>query len=386
MLDTRAFYTRIIESTGLPYIEDELPDMIRFSTLNATEVFQIAVTTTSADDSYKIAVAVSQIAPQMIQGFQETANMKIVDPPVLNREPVSPNLPMNTAIGFLAGAALAMLFVYIRDILDTKIKKPEELSDKYDVYVLAEITDFPKSERVNKPRPKGKFVSPVIDKAKKTLIIEKGYQEAYKIARTNLGFAVLKKTCKKIAVISSLSREGKTTTSVNLAIAFAQQLNVRVLLMDCDLRKPRVNRFMDTPNVPGVTDCLSGAAGLNIVVKETLLPNMQTINAGTIPPNPSELLASKNFESLVAQVEQYYDYIIFDTSPLNIVIDALSVIKLCDRVVFSVVMGESTHPDFSKTLNIVKNVDVRVAGVIVHGVEDTRKKGYANEYYYYDVF
>ncbi|MDR1066045.1 MAG: CpsD/CapB family tyrosine-protein kinase [Clostridiales bacterium] len=212
----------------------------------------------------------------------------------------------------------------------------------------------------------------------------KAFMESYKVARANLIFSLFKEGCKKIVVTSSLPKEGKTITSVNLSIELAKQMNTRVLLLDCDLRKPRIHQFFGVNNVPGITDYIlkPGTETLDKIVIKTHISDLSIICAGTLPPNPSEILTSVYFAEFLKRLEKDYDYIMVDTSPLNIVIDALSVIKLSDGVVLSAIQDVSVHPEFSKTVAAIRNIDAKILGVILHGVENSGKKKYYKYEYY----
>lgn len=368
MLNTRSFYQQISDDTGLLVT----PSNIRFSVLGDTEVFQATINSDAPEDAMAIAQSIASVAPSVIQGIYETASLKIVDPPLLNTVPVSPNLQMNLVIGFLAGLLIAGLFVFLRDLLDTKIKDADQLTQRYGVHILAEVGDINSEDR--------RIARPAILPEDEPIIAPE-HMEAYRTARTNLVFSILKKGCKKIAVASALSMEGKTLTSVNIAVALARQLDVRVLLIDCDLRKPRVHRLFRIDNNPGLSDYLCEMCRLDDVVQKVEFENLHVIPSGTIPPNPSELISSSVFAAFLQDMERKYDYIIIDTSPLMLVADALSVVRLVDGVIISAVAGVSAHPFFSKTFEMVKNVDAKVAGVVLHGVEKG-KKGYKYSYKY----
>ena len=365
MLDTKSFYRKINEDVNLGYTDLKMQKMIQFSILNSTEVFQVTVKTDSPEKSLAIAQSVTNIAPQVIQGIQETARLKIVDPPVIDTVPVSPSKKINLAIGLLAGLVIGVIYIILRDLLDTKIKSADELTDRYGLHILSEVADISEEERKKQSKRKAsKYDYTISDK----------YIEAYRTARTNLNFAIIKKGCKKIAVVSPIGMEGKTTTSVSLAVTLSQQLNVKVLLIDCDLHKPRVYRYFKTQNMPGLTDFLCGMYTYADVAQNTVYDNLKIICAGTIPPNPSELLASDVFTEFIDSVGSYFDYIIFDTPPLNLVSDVLGIISLMDGVVVSLVKGESVHPELNKALETLKNANVKPAGVIIHGVETARGK------------
>jgi capsular exopolysaccharide synthesis family protein len=266
-------------------------------------------------------------------------------------------------------------------MLDVKIKGSEAVYERHNINVLAEVGDIGRDAR-NRNR---KSKSDKSAKAEKDegLQVDSSFQEAYKMARTNLVFSVLKKGCRKLAVASPVSGEGKTTTCMNLAIAFAQQINSRVLLVDCDLRKPRLNRYFSLPNTPGLSDYLSGLSPFEDILRSTGMENLSLVSAGTIPPNPSELLGSEAFESFLREVDESYDFVIIDTSPLNVVTDALSVIRQADGVVLSAVQDLSTHTEFAKTLELIRNVEAKAVGAILHGVEGRKGKKYGDYYYYY---
>lgn len=122
-----------------------------------------------------------------------------------------------------------------------------------------------------------------------------GFQvrESYKAARTNIAYSIFKKGCKKIAFTSSTKSEGKTVTSINVASALAQQVGTKVLVIECDLRRPRVNTALKIEPTPGLTNYLNEECALEDIIKDTKIENLKAITYGAIPPNPSELLASE---------------------------------------------------------------------------------------------
>ena len=210
----------------------------------------------------------------------------------------------------------------------------------------------------------------------KMFATEKKHQEAYKTARTNLLFSLMKEGCKKISVISSRKGEGKTLTVSNLAYMLALQLDIKVLIVDCDLRMPRLHKIFGLDCSPGLSDCLINKKSMSDVLHKTKTSNLSVVCAGTIPPNPSELLSSRFFERFVAEAEKDFDYIIFDTAPLNVVIDAFNVVRQSDGVVFTVVKDMSTHNEFSKTLAKVNETGTKVLGAILHGMPEKKNNNY----------
>jgi capsular exopolysaccharide synthesis family protein len=222
----------------------------------------------------------------------------------------------------------------------------------------------------------------------KNTILNKSYDsnvkfriaEAYKAARTSLTFSLVKNGCKKIVFTSSLSGEGKTTTSVNMAISLSQQLNTKVLLIDCDLRKPKVNRYFKFHTAPGLTNYLGGLKKLDEIIHKTSSPNLDVITSGLQVPNPSELLASEGMKALVNEMESNYDYIIFDTPPVNVVIDSLALADIADGFVIVVKEGSSLDSDFRHTVATLEHAKVKILGVILNGTKLEKKDSYNYHY------
>ena len=214
-----------------------------------------------------------------------------------------------------------------------------------------------------------------------TLAETLGFQvrESYKKARTGIAYSIIKKGCKKIAFTSSFKGEGKTITSTNIAVALAQQVNTRVLIIECDLRRPQVHAALNLTPTPGLTNYLNNECSLKDIMMPTSIPSLQAICYGAIPPNPSELLSSDSMTELVETLEKEFDYIIFDTPPVNVVVDALPMIKRSDGVVVVVRDKSTTYPLLNKAIDQIKRADGKILGVIVNRV----KVEEANKDYYY---
>lgn len=211
-----------------------------------------------------------------------------------------------------------------------------------------------------------------------------GFQikESYKKARTNIAYSIVQKGCKMISFTSSAKSEGKTITSVNIAIALAQQVDTKVLIIDCDLRRPRVQSVLEIPVNKGITNYLNFECEISDIIYNSKMDNLDAICCGTIPPNPSELLASDNMKDLVKELSNKYDYIIFDTPPIGVVIDALPIIKQTDGVVVVVRDNVTDITDYKKTIEILKRSEANIIGVIFNDVEPVGKRKYGGGYRY----
>ena len=211
-------------------------------------------------------------------------------------------------------------------------------------------------------------------------------RESYKTARTNIVYSILKQGCKKITFTSSVKGEGKTVTSTNIAYALAQQVNTKVLVIECDLRAPKVHTVFHLDPTPGLTNYLNSECAVEAIIKKTDTPNLDVICFGAVPPNPSELLASDIMQKFVESLEEKYDYIIFDTPPVGIVSDAIPLVKISDGVVIVVKHNYTTYPDLSKSIDILKRADGKILGAIINKIKlSSAKKGrYYKNYGYYD--
>lgn len=197
--------------------------------------------------------------------------------------------------------------------------------------------------------------------------------EAYKIARTNIALSVIKTGCKKIAFTSSVAGEGKTTTSCNIAAAFSKHINCKTLLIDCDLRKPTVAKFFNISNTPGLTNYLGGMCSLEEIIQTVPNTNLSVICSGIVPPNPSELLSSIEFNNLIDKLSEQYDYIIFDTPPVNIVIDAVPVISKVDGVVIVTYEEHSNYVELDKAIETLERCNVKILGFVLNGSKNKEK-------------
>lgn len=216
-------------------------------------------------------------------------------------------------------------------------------------------------------------------------------EEAYKSIRTNIMLSVMKKGCKIIVVSSSMANEGKTTTTTNLAISISQA-DQRVLLIDGDLRKPKVHHYFSIPNAPGLTNYLGASVNsraaqkvdLFSIIHPTEYKNLCVITSGSIPPNPGEMLGSEPMADFLKEVSEHFDYIIIDSPPINVVSDALPVIRESDGVVMVVRANASTHPELQKALDALKFIDAKILGFVVNYESEKRSKYGYYKYGYSD--
>ncbi len=229
----------------------------------------------------------------------------------------------------------------------------------------------------------------IIERSIDTEVLGFQVRESYKTARTNIAYSIFKKGCKKIVFTSSIKGEGKTVTAINVASALAQQVGTRVLIVECDLRRPRINTALKIVPTPGLTNYLNEECAYSDIIKETKLDNLNAVCYGAIPPNPSELLSSEAMADFIKIIEKEYDYIIFDTPPVGIVIDAIPIIKASDGVVVVARNSTTTYPELKKTIETLQRSDAKILGIIINKIvpADARKgKSYMGDHGYYGYY
>ncbi|MBE7032058.1 MAG: CpsD/CapB family tyrosine-protein kinase [Ruminococcaceae bacterium] len=211
-------------------------------------------------------------------------------------------------------------------------------------------------------------------------------REAYKALRTNLIFSLSSEGCKKIAVTSALASEGKSTNCLNLAITFAE-MDAKVLIIDCDLRRPNLARLLDVQNAPGLSNYLVGLNTSEEVVRKSIFNNLSYITAGNIPPNPVELLSSENMARLMEKLEKEFDYIFLDTPPVNLVIDTVAASKYVHGVVMIALQNSTDKEAIRYALGQLNFAGTKVLGFVLNGVVYGNNGAYKNvnkrKYYRY---
>ena len=191
-------------------------------------------------------------------------------------------------------------------------------------------------------------------------------KEAYKTLRTNIRFSLPEGGCKKLCVTSGLPGEGKSITTLNIAISFAEA-GQRVLLIDADLRRPTMARLLMEGGDPGLSNILAGMCREEEAIHKDRYPTLDVIFSGVIPPNPSELLSSPRMEKLLQSLSARYDYIFIDTPPVNVVTDACVLSALLDGVLFVVRQNQSERDTVSKGVNQLNIAGAKILGFVLNG-------------------
>ncbi len=384
-LQTKVFYRQVIDESGLYYTVEDLKEMTTIQPVDNTEIFQISVSSYDPMHSFQLVAAMQRIAPDLIKGIKNNAKISVVDPVILPTTASSPNILLNTILGGVLGFFLSILISFLWEILDVKVKNQDDLLKQYQIPILGSIPDFEfkTTNKLSKLKNILKFHKKEAKKEENHIPMDSEFfiTEAYKTLRINLRFTLPTEGCKKIIISSPVPEDGKSTTSTNLGITIAQT-GSRVLLIDCDLRKGKLHSFFHLKHRPGVSDILSGMTLLKNVVQKTKYNNLYVLTLGTLAPNPAELLAGVQMEELLKTLEVEYDYIIIDTPPVNVVSDALSLVKLANGVVIVVRERSTSHPNIVSAIEKFRFTEATILGFVINGVAIYQGNKSKSQYYY----
>ena len=314
-------------------------------------------------------------------------NIRLVDRPVDPRSPIRPRTSMNAAIGASIGLVLGVLFAWLRTVLDRSLKTPADLEPLGVTFLgllprTEDISDSPYRQRRRRRRspeaPRDPTLPPecVVHSHPTS-----GLAEAARAIRTNLLFMSPDRPYRTILVSSAAPAEGKTTVACSIAIALAQG-GQRVCLVDCDLRRPRLHRIFERTGEAGVTNVLVGDVTVDEVAKSTFVPNLYSIPAGPLPPNPADILHSEKFRRLIADLAARFDRVIIDSPPLVAVTDSAIISTLVDGTIFVVRAFETSRQLSAQGLRSLTDVDSSVIGAVLNAVDLSRHE-YAYQYHYY---
>ena len=298
---------------------------------------------------------------------QNLETVSVATPASAPTTPSSPRTSVNTGLGALAGLLVGVAMAAILEFLDQGLKSAEDVRQRLGVPCIGLVPRHatPGSGRERQER--------------ETLVAS----EAYRRLRTSLLFAAPDSTLRSVVITSARSGEGKTQTAANLAVALASA-DQRIVLVDADMRRPDMHRIFSRPLQGGMSELImSVRPGEKLSLRSaraTSQPNLTLITAGTIPPNPSELLASRRAALLLHGLEGAFDLVVVDTPPIDAVPDALNLAAEASATVVVVDAGRTNATQAAATIEALRSVGANVIGVVLNRVREPRKPDY---YYYY---
>ena len=317
----------------------------------------------------------------------KSAGIEIVDsakPPTL---PIRPKKKLNIILGILFGLSIGVGIAFLLEILDDTVKTGDDI-ERLGLTLLGTIPLVHTDQIIRRLRKQGKeFTDSDLHRVEAKMITrfspKSPVSEAYRSLRTNIQFADIDKPKRVILMTSTTSKEGKSTTAVNLAVTLAQT-GSRVLLVDSDLRRPALHNFFGFDKAYGLTNVLIGSLSLDDVIKPTEVDKLDVITAGDIPPNPAELVASEKMRKFIEDVRARYDHVILDSPPVIAVTDAAILATRVDGALLVVSSGTVNRKEVQRSVALIKNVRSNILGVVLNGLDV--KRIYGSYYYYFHYY
>lgn len=308
-------------------------------------------------------------------------NIKIAANSVANMTPVGPQRTRNILVAFLVSFAAGIGLAFLLDYLDDSVKSSDDIGRFLGLPTLALIPHYFGSEKKRLGLMAANGNGNGIGPSTALITLEERHSpmaEAYRHLRTSLLFSSAGKPPQSILVTSSQPSEGKTTTAINTAVTLAQS-DADVVIVDCDLRRPRLHSYFDLDNGQGITNYLSGERNTENLIKTCRdLPRLKVITSGPIPPNPAELLSSNEMKNLLQFLRGRYKHIIIDSPPAISFTDAAILATQVDGVVLVAMAGKSSIHLMRRFKHRLANMGARIYGVVLNGI-----KSGSMEYDYY---
>jgi len=348
-----------------------LTDQIDTLRANAPSSSQLQTLQQQLDAALAHRTTLQTVNTQLVaQNLAASNDIRVFQPAVPPTVPDHPKPVINTAIGGVLGLVLAASAVFLFEILDDRVRTPEEVE---------ELTGLPTIGTVSIQRRRSVLLA-----ANDSSLLA----ESFRILRTNLSFVSLDKPLRTIVVTSAAPGDGKTTVATDLAISLAQS-GQRVLLIDADLRHPSVHRILGIQNIGGLSLCLLGGSQSFPFATLRDVPNLYVLPAGAKPPNPTELLASERMYQFLYSVlsngqnHGLVDIVIIDTPPAGAFADAIVLAGRADGTILVSNAGRSREGQLLRVQDALKRVNAHIVGVVLNRVMQKREEDY---YYYYKYY
>lgn len=291
--------------------------------------------------------------------------------------PFKPDKTMNMILAIVFGLLGGIGIAFFLEYLDDTVKTKEELQKITNVPLFGVIPNMVARRGDTSKKDLYAYSQP-----KSTI------SEAFRGIRTAISYSSQKQENRVYLVTSSGPKEGKTTIGINVATVMAYS-GTRTLIVDADLRKPRIHKSFDLPNTKGLTNLIIGDVAVEDVVQPTNIDNLFVLPSGPIPPNPSELLGRPRMQEILEELRERYDRVLLDTPPIGAVTDAAVLGRIVDSVILVVHAGKTRKKLIERGLEQLNQIDVDVSGIVLNNLKIGRKRyypGYYHYYYYYSSY
>jgi len=392
------FQTATAKVSGLEKVVEEYS--VRMSGLPDAELELARLERSKAINEQIYSMLITRYEEAKISEEGKLSNIRIINRATSPEAPVSPKVKMNILIGIILGLGLGIGAAFLLESLNTKITNLSDVERYVKLPILGTIPDIPLDEKqladiedmMSKIKDKEKLEELTTTQRQMVARLVPHYSpkspiaEAYRTFRTNVVSLPTKVPGggKLFLVTSSGPKEGKSTSAGNLAITLSQ-MRSKTVLVDCDMRRPMIHNLFMVSRENGLSKFLTtDEIDIHDIIKPSGMDNLDIITSGHVPPNPSELLSSKKMDELFAKLREEYDYIIIDSPPIIAVTDALILSKKVDQLVLVIRVNSTERAIIEQAKSLLHNIDVKVAGVVVNGIEVKKYySGYKYYYYYY---
>ena len=384
IIKSRKIINKVKDELKINSTYNEIYNMLKVTSVNDTEIITITVNNESPKLAMEIANKVAEVFIKEIQETMEINNIKVIDEAIEGDEPVSPRVLFNCAIGFAGGLFIGLALAFLIESMDNKIKNHEDVKKYLKIKTLGVVPHNSIDYEV--AGKKKVYVNPNEVNLKIINDPTSVVSESIRMIRTNLNFSDLK----LINVTSTVPSEGKSEVISNLAISFAM-LDKKVLVVDCDLRKPKVHRNFGLLRKRGVSDLVLAKGthkyteAIQTYTDKNKKVSIDILTAGSKISNPSELINNKGFAELLKELKENYDLVLVDCPPISSLTDGVLVSKLCDGTVYVIEAERTDHGIIESCIEELKNNNAFVLGAILTKVNIKRQKklyGYKYDYYY----
>ena len=302
-----------------------------------------------------------------VSGALKTSNIRVVDPAERPRSPVSPNKQANLLLALVGGGMFAFGLTFFFEYLDSRVKSPEEIKNHLGLPFLGFLPALSR-----KALAEG---YPLVSNG-----VPPHFSEAIRGIRTNVLFSCAEAGSRSIVVTSTGPNEGKSVVASNLAISMAQA-GQRVLLIDADMRKPKVHEIMGLAQEPGLSNLLVGNTKASESVRTSRVPGLWVLAAGRIPPNPAELVGSKRFRDFLKSLHDHFDWVVVDSPPVMAVTDAALAAHSASGVLFVIGAEMTSRHAAKRALEQLEHAEARFVGAVLNRVDLQRNAYYYSQYY-----
>lgn len=374
LVTSEALAARVLGVLPLALTPSQLAAKVRASSTPDTVLFDIVVTDSSPTQAREIANAMAtELTAQVREletpenGGSPSAGVKTFQEAAASEAPVTPKTKRNIALGTVVGLLLGIALALVRDRLDNTIKNRREIEAISGKSLVGTI-----------PFDKMRKTHPAVDFQD---LAQSSSAEAFRELRTNLQFLEVDHPPRVIVVTSAIPSEGKTTTAVNLAVALAEAGH-HVVLVEGDLRRPRISKYLGLIGSVGLSTVLAGQAKVDEVLQPTKYEGLQALASGPLPPNPSELLGSEASRALMVELRSKFDYVIVDGAPLLPVTDSAVLTTHSDGALLVTRYGHTKSNELSRAIGNLENIGAHVLGVVLALTPSKKGDMYSYSYNY----